>query len=78
MVPAVAHRGRAGEFGNGPDGCKTLGNSHLPKELEAEVSMVVVVLRHLPQTRYQWCESKKRMKEREIFMMNMRTHFSSS
>lgn len=31
VTPMVAHRGSAGEFGKGPIGCKTLGNSHSPK-----------------------------------------------
>lgn len=84
VISMVAHRGRAGEFGKQPTGCKTLGNSHTPKghqswgfhlpqscgiEFETSISEGVGI-------GMVWMEEKHGKKE--IFIMSMRKHFPSS
>lgn len=75
VIPMVAHRGWAGEFGKHPIGCKTFGNSHTLKGHQSWGFHSGTGFETSTSERVGMVWKGEKHERKEIFILNMRTHF---
>lgn len=77
VIPMVAHRGWAGEFGKHPIGCKTFGNSHTLKGHQSWGFHSGTGFETSTSERVGVVWKREKHERKDIFILNMRTHFPS-